>query len=76
MDRNFYGRKNRAGAFPPSAVQGLIYDINKGCVHKLAPGNPGYDPAVHKLITETVSSTLYERLVLYLGHAPNDPARE
>jgi len=24
-----------------------------GCVHKLALGNQGYDPAVHKLITET-----------------------
>ena len=34
-----------------------------GCVHKLTPGNPGYDPAVHKLITET-GLIVYERLVL------------
>jgi len=33
-----------------------------GCVHKLSPGNPGYPPAVHKLITET-GLIVYERLV-------------
>ena len=46
-----------------------------GRVHKLSPGNPGYDPTVHKLITET-GSIVYERLVLYPGHAPYDSARE
>ena len=33
-----------------------------GCVHKLSPGNPGYEPAVQKLITET-GLIVYERLV-------------
>jgi len=38
-----------------------------GCVHKLIPDNPGYDTAVHKLITET-GSTVYEHLVLNPEH--------
>jgi len=39
-----------------------IFELFLGCVHKLSPGNPGYEPAVHKLITET-SLIVYERLV-------------
>jgi len=36
-------------------------------LHKLAPGNRGYNPAIHELITET-GSTVYECLVLYPEH--------
>jgi len=46
-----------------------------GCVPKLVPDNPGYNWAVHKLITET-RSAVYERLILNPEHQPNNPTRD